>query len=246
MIVKQFLRSPRAFLARTREAGVRLEQEQRVAAGVAPPQPVYDDLPNVGFRNVAVVDRPAALDVLIPGLQKQHLSGGPNTALDLTYRVAAAGVPVRYFSTDLPHDEEESLRRHCAGLTGVAERLPNVGFASMHDRTAPTPIGRRDMLFSTAWWTAQYAQHILGRTQRDAFFYMIQNFEPRSARNSPGCVRSSPGCGAASLGAPPPLSGPWAARCAPRSSAPGQIDLSDDPEAPCRRCVGAVRLTCPT
>jgi hypothetical protein len=113
-----------------------------------------------------------------------------------------------YFSTDLPHDDEESLRRHCAGLTGVAERLPNVGFASMHDRTAPTPIGRRDMLFSTPWWTAQYAQHMLGRTRRDAFFYMIQDFEPGSARNSPRCVRSSPGRGAASPDAPPPLSGP--------------------------------------
>lgn len=177
-IAKQFLRSPRAFLARAREAGARLEREQQVAAGAAPPQPVYDDLPNLGFRNVVVVDRPPALDVLIPGLQKQHLSGGPNTALNLTYRLAAAGVPVRYFSTDLPHDDEEALRRHCAGLTGLAERLPNVSFASMHDRTAPTPIGRRDMLFSTAWWTAQYAQHMLGRTQRDAFFYMIQDFEP--------------------------------------------------------------------
>src|SRR5450759_714011 len=162
----------------TREAGARLEREQRVAAGVAPPQPVYDDLPNLGFRNVVVVDRPPALDVLIPGLQMQHLSSGPNTALNLTYRVAAASVSVRYCSTDLPHDDEEALRRHCAGLTGMAERLPNVSFASMHDRTAPTPIGRRDMLFSTAWWTAQYAQHMLGRTQRDAFFYMIQDFEP--------------------------------------------------------------------
>src|SRR5450759_830819 len=214
----------------TREAGARLEREQRVAAGVAPPQPVYDDLPNLGFRNVVVVDRPPALDVLIPGLQMQHLSSGPNTALNLTYRVAAASVSVRYCSTDLPHDDEEALRRHCAGLTGVAERLPNVQVAGMHDRGTPTPVGRRDMLYSTSWWTAQYAQHMLGRTQRDAFFYMIQDLEPGSARNSPGCVMSSPGCGAASPGAPPPPSGPWAARCAARSSARGQIDLSDDSE----------------
>jgi hypothetical protein len=94
-IVKQFLRSARAFLARAREAGARLEQERQVAAGVAPPQPVYDDLPNVGFRNVAVVDRPAALDVLIPGLQKQHLSGGPNTSLPPPLTACSRVIPER-------------------------------------------------------------------------------------------------------------------------------------------------------
>jgi hypothetical protein len=107
-ICKQFLRSPRAFLAKAREASERLELEQQVAAGVAPLQPVYDDLPNVGLRTITVDDRPRALDVLIPGL-KQHLAAGPNTALDLTYRPEAADVPVRNVSTGLPHDEPGTL-----------------------------------------------------------------------------------------------------------------------------------------
>lgn len=177
-ILKQFLRSPRAFLAKAREASERLEFEQQIAAGVAPLQPVYDDLPNVGLRTITVVDRPPALDVLIPGLQQQHLSGGPNTALNLTYRLAAAGVPVRYVSTDLPHDEPDALLRHCAGLTGVVETPAAVSFASMHDRGTPTPIGRGDLFYSTAWWTAHYANDFLRRTRRHEFLYMVQDFEP--------------------------------------------------------------------
>jgi len=202
MIVKQFLRSPRAFLAKAREAGARLEQEQRVAAGVAPPQPVYDDLPNLGFRNV-VVDRPPALDVLIPGLQKQHLSGGPNTALNLTYRVAAAGVPVR----TSPPTCLTMTRSRCAGTAQGSPAWQNAcrTSASPACATAPRPHpsvgetcpsprrGGQPSTRSTCW------------VARDAFFYMIQDFEPGSARNSPRCVRSSPGCGAASHDAPPPL-----------------------------------------
>lgn len=177
-IFRQFLRSPRAFLAKARAAGERMELEQQVAAGVAPPQPVYDDLPNVGLRNISVDDLPPALDVLIPGLQHQHLSGGPNTALNLTYRLAAAGVPVRFVSTDLPHDDADSLRRHCVGLTGVTETPPSVSFVSMHDRTVPTHVGYNDVFYSTAWWTAHYANDFLRRTRHDEFLYMVQDFEP--------------------------------------------------------------------
>jgi hypothetical protein len=177
-IFKQFLRSPRAFLAKASAASERLELEQQVASGVAPLRPVYDDLPNVCLRTITVDDQPPALDVLIPGLQHRHLSGGPNTALNLTYRLAAAGVPVRYVSTDLPHDDADSLRRHCAGLTGVAETPPNVSFASMHDRSVPTAVGYGDVFYSTAWWTAHYANDFLRRTQHDEFLYMVQDFEP--------------------------------------------------------------------
>jgi glycosyltransferase involved in cell wall biosynthesis len=174
-IAKRVLRSPRAYLAAAGDVLARMAREQRQASG--PPRPVSDDLPHVEFRNVTAIDAPPRLDVLLPSLQFRHLSGGPNTALNLTYRLAAAGLPVRFFSTDLPHDDEQALRRHCGELAGVAERLENVSFADLHDRTSPTAIGRRDVLFSTAWWTAHYARQMLARTQRHDFIYLIQDYE---------------------------------------------------------------------
>ena len=40
------------------------------------------------------------LNVLVPGLAMRHLSGGPNTALEIAGRLALSGVRVRLISTE--------------------------------------------------------------------------------------------------------------------------------------------------
>lgn len=177
-LLRSFRRSPRAFTAKVRDAALRMEIEDDLLPGSAAATPVRDDLPGLAWRNTRASSGESVLDVLIPGLQMKHLSGGPNTALNLTYRLAAAGVPVRFVSTDLPPDDDQALLGHCAELTGIKERPADVSVSSMHDRSRPASVGRADMLFATAWWTAHYAASLMGAMSSNQFVYMIQDFEP--------------------------------------------------------------------
>lgn len=119
------------------------------------------------------------LNVLIPTLALGAMSGGPNTAVQIAYRMAAAGVPVRFVSTDIPaQGDHDALFAHFAGLTGVGRRLPNVSVASQADRAMPLAIGADDVFFATAWWTAQMAKLALKLTRPKQFLYQIAEYEP--------------------------------------------------------------------
>jgi len=140
-------------------------------------------LPSVLPLNLATVDALAArptLNVLLPGLALRAMTGGPNTALNISYRMAARhGVAVRYISTDAPmQDDRDGLWAHLQSVTGVRERLPLVQFACGFDRSVPLPIGRNDVFLGTAWWTVQMVKHALKLTAPRRFLYLIQEFEP--------------------------------------------------------------------
>jgi hypothetical protein len=168
----------RAVLGRMRDAALRMKGGEHHSLGGTAERPVRDDLPGLAWRNVRVSPGRPVLDVLIPGLQMKHLSGGPNTALNLTYRLAAAGLPVRFISTDLPPDDVEALLGHCSELTGIKQRPADVSVASMHDRRRQAVVARSDVLFATAWWTAHYADALVREMCANQFVYMIQDFEP--------------------------------------------------------------------
>lgn len=144
------------------------------------PHVVSFDLPFVVPLNLRVVSGlPATLNVLVPGMAMRSMSGGPNTVINLTYRLAQLGVPVRYLSTDVAADSDHTLLwNHIAQLTGIAERLPNVEIVDAHDRTVPTAIGPDDVFLGTAWWTVQMVKHALPLVSTRRFLYLIQDFEP--------------------------------------------------------------------
>ncbi|MDQ3349114.1 MAG: glycosyltransferase, partial [Acidobacteriota bacterium] len=119
-----------------------------------------------------------SLNVLVPGLGMQHMSGGPNTALHIAYRLGIAGVRVRFISTDAPLGEREALWRHVQQLAGSEERLPHVEFVDGYDRRRPLAIGRNDVFFATAWWTAQMAKFGCDLTRTKRFIYLVQDYEP--------------------------------------------------------------------
>ncbi|MEY2404159.1 MAG: hypothetical protein QOD38_1710, partial [Acidimicrobiaceae bacterium] len=119
------------------------------------------------------------LNVLIPGIRQQDLSGGPNTAIQLAYRLAARGHAVRFVSTDVPLDPDpEPLWRHMAALTGLPEHLANVEVTSAQG-PGPLFIGEDDLFLATAWWTAQLARTLLPQVRPMRFLYLIQDYEPR-------------------------------------------------------------------
>ena len=118
------------------------------------------------------------LNLLVPGLAMRHLSGGPNTALEIAGRLALSGVRVRLISTEFAFDEDLApFRAHMRGLLGTD--LPaDVQLVSANDRAVPLAIGARDLFMATAWWTAQQAKYAVRHTQHSRFVYLIQDYEP--------------------------------------------------------------------
>ena len=137
-------------------------------------------IPNLlSLRRVPSLASQPHLNVILPSLQLTHMSGGPNTAISLVYRLAAEGVPVRLVAGNIPFtDDRESLFRHLMTVSGIQRRLGNVSMADGRDVGRPLEIGENDVFFATAWWTAQMIQHEIGRMKVPSFFYLIQDFEP--------------------------------------------------------------------
>lgn len=126
-----------------------------------------------------VAGRRPTLNVLLPSLQAQHLSGGPNTALNLAARLAERGIPVRFLSTDLPPADDPSiLWNQLTRLTGGTAWRGNVEQAAAHDSGNPVDIGRDDRLLATAWWTLRQAADTLAQLRDPRPWYLIQDYEP--------------------------------------------------------------------
>jgi glycosyltransferase involved in cell wall biosynthesis len=119
------------------------------------------------------------INVLLPAVRKESLSGGPNTALNIAYRLAAIGHRVRIVSTDLPPGVDvDIVWELMMNLSGTAERLPHVEIVNGSDRSRPLNIGSNDIFFATAWWTAMMAQAASPLVGGKPFLYLIQDFEP--------------------------------------------------------------------
>ncbi|MFQ5851457.1 MAG: hypothetical protein ACE5JU_12810 [Candidatus Binatia bacterium] len=133
----------------------------------------------LNFKIDSSLSRTPTLNVLIPGMAMKSMSGGPNTAINVAYRVAAMGVPMRFISTDVRMDQDhEPLWEHFCSLTGISERLPKVEICCAFDRSKPLSIGENDVFFGTAWWTVQMIKHAIPLLNRSKFIYIIQEFEP--------------------------------------------------------------------
>lgn len=119
------------------------------------------------------------VNLLIPSLRREHLSGGPNTAINLAARLAERGVPVRCLSTDWPCEAETAwLDRHLCDLVGRTSLPGDWSWHSAHDAGRPVHIGPHDILLATAWWTAQQARPLLQSQAGLRLWYLIQDYEP--------------------------------------------------------------------
>ena len=170
-MLRQFLMNPSIFLRKVAADFVHVYYAQYLKR-----------LPNVAPLNLTTtlnLSHSPTLNVLIPGMSMQHMSGGPNTAINLAYRLAADGIPVRFISTDVPMEKNQDiLWKHFASLTGITERLANVEICCASDRSKPLAIGENDVFFGTAWWTVQMIKYALPLTKPQKFIYLIQEFEP--------------------------------------------------------------------
>jgi len=119
------------------------------------------------------------LNLLLPGVRMSSMSGGPNTALNLVYRLAMTGFPIRIISTDVQVDpDSKPIMQHIMALAGTDEFLPHVEIVDASDRSRPFSVGAKDVFVATAWWTAQMAKHAAKLLGNRPFVYLIQDFEP--------------------------------------------------------------------
>ncbi|MDG2528795.1 glycosyltransferase [Caulobacter endophyticus] len=154
----------------------------RSAADVRPSDSV-DYKPFSPAVPLSVVVRPELSDqpminVLLPAVRMASMSGGPNTVLNLAYRLAKVGFGIRIIATDIPLiDDLDQVWEHIQSISGVNQRLAHVEIVDGTDRSRPFGIGAKDIFFATAWWTAQMAKHASALVGRP-FIYMVQDFEP--------------------------------------------------------------------
>ncbi len=119
------------------------------------------------------------LNIIIPTLSLRGMSGGPNTAINIGYRLALLGIPIRFISSCASPDADRSpLTAHMMNLAGTNQQLPNVELIDGTDRNKEVFIGRRDMFMATAWWTAHMVIAQLPEMLIRQYFYLIQDFEP--------------------------------------------------------------------
>ena len=116
--------------------------------------------------------------ILLPGLNRRHATGGPNTAYILGALLAEAGVPLSFVSVDAPPDTDIGpLKSHIQQLTGVDCDKYGVQFLDASNRQRPFKLGYNDILFATAWWTAQPAKAATAMLRNRRIYYLIQDFE---------------------------------------------------------------------
>jgi O-antigen biosynthesis protein len=163
----------------------------RRVLGRAPRPPERD--PFAGFRDVSgpvLVSGPTprhdpALDVdprvvvLLPHLDVDKMSGGPNTVFQLTARLVAEGLRLRYVATSgALRPGSSALLDHVRRVTGVDLPTGSVTFAEASRRRDTLDLGRHDVVIASWWPTAHIANAALACIDAPEFLYVVQDFEP--------------------------------------------------------------------
>ena len=126
-----------------------------------------------------VLARWPTLNVLLPGVDVRAMSGGPNTVVQISHRLAGRGVPVRYISTDIPAARDHTaFWDHASNLTGVPHSAIRAEIKCASDRSRAISLGENDMFMASAWWNVQMIKRLMPHTRPRQFFYLIQEFEP--------------------------------------------------------------------
>ena len=120
----------------------------------------------------------SCINVLLPSLRPKHMSGGPNTALIIAAMLAEKGERVRLIACSVPAEgEEHQLYEHMDNLLKrpvLRDRIELIDACGSPNKNC---VGVNDLYFATAWWTAQDAKHIVGKSSYKTFIYLIQDFE---------------------------------------------------------------------
>ena len=118
------------------------------------------------------------LNVVLPSLSLRHMTGGPNTVINLACRMAARGVPIRLMGMAAMDPDLGPLRTHMMKLTQAGNSFDHIELAGGSNRSEPLYVGENDVFMATAWSTAQAVHRAMRSTKPQKFIYVIQDFEP--------------------------------------------------------------------
>lgn len=177
--VKRLVHSPRSFLQAVKSFALEGSAPTPAAIEGVNIGAAFAGTEPIAFRvNPSLASTPY-LNVVLPGWAVHRMSGGPNTVINLAYRMAEKGVPIRFISASSAAERDpEPMWKHVRELTGIHEKLPHVEAVCGHDRSRHVDIGENDVFMATAWWTAQIVNQALPLTRAKKFIYVIQDFEP--------------------------------------------------------------------
>ena len=117
--------------------------------------------------------------VLLPHLDVDRMSGGPNTVFQVTGRLAGEGLRLRYVATSgALRPSPAAVLDHIRGVTGVDLPDDAVTFVEASRGRDALPLGRRDVLVATWWPTAHLAHAALAHIDAREFLYVVQDYEP--------------------------------------------------------------------
>ena len=130
-------------------------------------------------RHEPALDDDPRVVVLLPHLDVDRMSGGPNTVFQITARLLAKGLRLRYVATSGPlRPDHGSLRDHIRRVTGVEPPDDSVDFVDASATRAALDVGRRDVLVASWWPTAHLAKAALAHLDASEFIYIVQDYEP--------------------------------------------------------------------
>ena len=131
--------------------------------------------PPAALRIMPAVGMAPTLNVLLPAISPDRMTGGPNTALLVGAAFAEQGTKVRFVPCDEPFAGDEAwFWEHLSRLTGHG-RHPGTSLSATGRNLA---VGPGDRAMATFWTTAYDAQRICAAAGGGPFLYLIQDFEP--------------------------------------------------------------------
>jgi hypothetical protein len=117
--------------------------------------------------------------VLLPHLDVDKMSGGPNTVFQITARLVREGLRLRYVATSgALRPGPDALLDHVRRVTGVDVPTDAVTFVEAARRRDTLRLGRRDVVVASWWPTAHLANAALAHLDAREFVYIVQDYEP--------------------------------------------------------------------
>lgn len=130
-------------------------------------------------RHAPALDDDPRVVVLLPHLDVDRMSGGPNTVFQITARLLRDGLRLRYVATSGQlRPDQGSLRDHIRRVTGLEPPDDSVDFVDASATRATLDVGRRDVVVASWWPTAHLAKASLTHLDASEFVYIVQDYEP--------------------------------------------------------------------
>lgn len=130
-------------------------------------------------RHDPALDADPRVVVLLPHLDVDKMSGGPNTVFQITARLVREGLRLRYVATSgALRPGPTALLDHVRRVSGVDLTEDAVSFIEASRRRDPLSVGRRDVVVASWWPTAHLAAAALPLLDAAEFLYVVQDYEP--------------------------------------------------------------------